>query len=374
MFYNAQPEKEKEAYRKYLRLTGALSNLFSDSPTPYLYYRAAENLFCLAFNADNLSRSDVSADAKKGAIGIGLKTFIHGNGKSFQKVAEFNAISHKLIGRKADEIIVELVKSRNLRIHSTLTQYGLDSMIYHCVTRGEGINTLFECEMDKIDLATVNITGENNSSIKFEDKSNEYSFNKSKSTLFKRFNFDSPIDQVDIEILQNPYDYLPCLFKNKILPLEHVKKEVVCLPLYAPSSRKMEPAGKSGLNQWNAGGRARNANEVYIPIPAWVHRSFPNFFPETIDIIFELELPNGKLLKSKLCQSGRKGLMSNPNSDLGEWLLRDVLQLPEDTLVTREILNLANIDSAIIEKIEDNYYKIDFASVGQYEDFKERYI
>ncbi len=36
---------------------------------------------------------------------------------------------------------------------------------------------------------------------------------------------------------------------------------------------------KSGLNQWNAGGRTRNKSEVYIPIPNAIHNNFPNFFP-----------------------------------------------------------------------------------------------
>lgn len=373
MFYSAQPEDEREVYKKYLQLTGALSSLFSDSSVPYLYYRAAENLFCLAFNADNLSRSDVSADAKKDTTGIGLKTFIHGTGRSLQKIAEFNAISHQLRGKKTDEVIEKLVKSRNLRIQSTITLFGLNNMIYHCVTRKEGINSLFECGMDEIDLSNINITAENHNSIKFTDNKNEYSFNKSKSTLFKRFNFDIPLEQVDIEIIQNPFDSLSCLFEKSTLSIEHVSKKVVYLPLYAPSSEEMQPATKSGLNQWNAGGRERNANEVYIPIPAWVHRVFPGFFPDNNDFVFELELPNGDVLKSKLCQQGGKGLMSNPNSELGRWLLRDVLQLPEDVLVSREILDLANIDSAVVEKIEDNYFKINFASVGRYERFKEMY-
>jgi len=34
-------------------------------------------------------------------------------------------------------------------------------------------------------------------------------------------------------------------------------------------------ADKSGLNQWNARGRDRNPNEVYIPIPAEIHKNFP---------------------------------------------------------------------------------------------------
>lgn len=65
LFYNIEDEELKAKYIEYLKLTGSLSRLFSDSLAPYLYYRAAENIFCLGFEAENLSRSDISIDAKK---------------------------------------------------------------------------------------------------------------------------------------------------------------------------------------------------------------------------------------------------------------------------------------------------------------------
>lgn len=68
-----------------LKVTGSLSNLFTNSENPYLYYRAMENIFCKAFKANNLSRSDISVDAGKNGMGIGLKTFLQENRKSFQK-------------------------------------------------------------------------------------------------------------------------------------------------------------------------------------------------------------------------------------------------------------------------------------------------
>ena len=62
MFFNMQTEKEKEAYVKFLKTVGSLSNLFSESPTPYLYYRIAEKVFCKSFNAEDLSRGDVATE------------------------------------------------------------------------------------------------------------------------------------------------------------------------------------------------------------------------------------------------------------------------------------------------------------------------
>ena len=33
-------------------------------------------------------------------------------------------------------------------------------------------------------------------------------------------------------------------------------------------------------------------------------------------------IPNGSYLRAKVCQDGNKALMTNPNSNLGKWLLR----------------------------------------------------
>lgn len=375
MFYNTRPENERRKYKEYLQIAGALSNLFSDNAVPYLYYRAAENIFCEAFNADNLSRSDVSADAKKEVAGIGLKTFLHGNGNTFQKVAEFNTISRTLRGKSEDEIITIIADARNTRIESTMTMYGLNSMIYHCVTRAENINYIFESPMDPIDISSLSIEPIKQNAIKFTDGIYEYSFNISKSTLYKRFQYSGPIDTINIEILQNPYKTLSSCFSiTKTTTNPHTQEATIYLPLYAPSSPTMEPALKSGLNQWNAGGRTRHPDEIYIPIPAWIHQKFPDFFPNSNDVSFDLILPNGKTLSASMCQQGQKGLMSNPNKALGRWLLRDVFKLKEGELLTRSRLNILNIDSAIVKKISKGKYKIDFASVGHYEAFKKKYL
>ena len=76
MFYEKQPEKNRNNYKVMLSTVGKLSNIFSESDCPYLSYRAHENIFCKYLEADNLARSDCSADAKKDRIGIGLKTWI----------------------------------------------------------------------------------------------------------------------------------------------------------------------------------------------------------------------------------------------------------------------------------------------------------
>ncbi len=383
MFYLNQPKKQRDKYVKYLKLIGSISRIYSQSPIPYLYYRAAENIFCLSFEADDLSRSDVSVDAKKKNIGIGLKTFLHSNGKTLQKIAEFNTMSPKIHNSVTiEEKVQTIAELRNERIRITKELYGLKDMFYHCVTRDIGVNNIYEFSMDLIDANNLSIDTVSEKSILFNDGINEYSFNFSKSTLLKRFVCNDLIDTVEIDIYKNPLDFL---MKNSeeftekselIIPKEILKSQsnnVIFLPLYAPSSKQFEPAEKSGLNQWNASGRDRHSDEVYIPIPAWIHKKFPNFFPPSNDYSFDLMLPNGKMLSASTCQAGRKGLMSNPNKDLGKWLLRDVLNIPEDVLVSRQHLNEAGIDSAKLTKIDDGVYEIDFMPVGSYERFKNTY-
>ena len=113
------------------------------------------------------------------------------------------------------------------------------------------------------------------------------------------------------------------------------------------------------------GSEARNADEVYIPIPAKIHANFPVFFPSK-DESFSLHLPNGSVISAKPCQQNRKALMSNPNTALGKWILRDVLQLKEGELVTIELLNRMGFDSVIVYKDSPTEYRIDVCRTVSY--------
>ena len=114
MFYSIQNLTNQKEYQKFLQVVGSLSNLFSESNTPYLYYRIAEKIFCKAFNAEALSRSDVSVDSKKEMLGIGLKTFLAGNNKKFQKITEFGSadrvLSESLSLQKKIEQVLQVEK------------------------------------------------------------------------------------------------------------------------------------------------------------------------------------------------------------------------------------------------------------------------
>lgn len=360
MIFNSKRAAEWREYKELLGKICALSNLFSESEVPYLYYRVHENMFSKAFNAENLSREDCAFDAKFENIGIGLKTFVNGTGKSFQKVAEFNKDLLKFKDLPAEEQAIKISELRNLRIEFAKQSHSIENCIYHCIARDKDKLLIFEENMDLIDLENLEITGYSGKSLKFKDLKNEYNFNFGKSTLFKKFKTQN-YEVVPINILEEPFELL-----KSLNIFEETEYEYVILPLY--STRDGEVSRKSGLNQWNAGGRKRNINECYIPIPAKIHEKYPAFFPSR-DVSFNLLLPNKKELSVKVCQSDDKALMSNPNSALGEWLLRELLHLKEGELATLEHLYKVGTDSVEVQKIAEGKYKMNFMPIGSYKKF-----
>lgn len=374
-FYNRQDRILREKYTHLLSVMGAFSNLFSSSKVPYLDSRVAENVFCRSLEAENISRQDCTADAKKGKIGIGIKTYI--DTSKLQKIAEFNKNRATYINLKDEELIYKISTLRNERICFTKRTHNLDYLIYHCITRKNNKFIINESYIEEVDLNTLELISKNQASIKFKDKYNEYSFNLSKSVLMKQFKNMEKLKEIDIIIIDDPYILLENCFKNNLenYQEEYYKQDenYIILPLYSynKSTKNKEVSAKSGLNQWNAGGRKRDPNEIYIPISRQDHKVTPNFFPDR-DTEFRLLLPNGKDLSAKICQDNNKALMSNPNKELGEWLLRDVLNLKEKTLVTYEKLEDLGIDSVRIDKIKDLEYKITFSHVGTYEEFIEK--
>lgn len=371
MFLESQDKNQIEYYREMLKVVGSLSRLFSESSEPYIQYRVAENLFCKAFDAENLSRTDCSADASKNRLGIGIKTFLEKNGDTMQKVAEFNSEHYLFRDLSGLEKLTKVCELRNTRIETTKRIFDLDALMYHCVTRKEKGILVYETPMDPVQISNIKNIKERRNIIGFNDGVNEYSFNVTKSTLYKRFTTNKTLLDFPVEILENPFDSLENLLKKSEggLVFAPTKLEThIFLPLYSVKQGEKYVAEKSGLNQWNASGRTRADDEVYIQIPAWIHRDFPRFFPGR-DEPFTLLLPNGKQMSAKVCQQGSKALMSNPNIDLGKWILRDVLNLKEGELLTYEKLASIGLDSIVIYKSMDGMYDIDFARLGSYEEF-----
>lgn len=372
MFFNEQSERQRSDYTDFLKISGALSRLYSDSNVPFLYYRIAEKVFCRSFEAEDLSRSDVSVDARKNSLGIGLKTFLAGNRRSFQKVAEFNQSRSEYESLEPESLVRKVSELRNARINFTENLHGLEELLYHCVVRDRGRFFIFEEPLEKIDIESIADVEVKRGSIVFRDQKNEYSFLVSKSTLTKRF-ITEPIEHdFDIEILQDPLLELSQLFNEGQLSFEDGSriKGTIYLPLY--SMRDGSVPEKSGLNQWNASGRRRDPGEVYIPVPAEIHRNYELFFPDR-DTPFSLKLPDNREISAKISQDGGKALMSQSNKELGQWILRDVLGLQEGELFTGEKMKLIGIDSVRIDKIDDTHFEINFSELGSYERFRESF-
>ena len=146
------------------------------------------------------------------------------------------------------------------------------------------------------------------------------------------------------------------------------------------------------MYQWNASGRVRDPNEIYIPYLTEDRNRSVDFFPNR-DEPFTLLLPDRTEMSAKVCQRAfakvspekyelltpeekeredarakvGKSIMSNPNKALGKWLLRDVFELPEKTLVTYDMLRIFGVDSVMFTKLEEKKYRIDFCVLGTYE-------
>lgn len=363
LFVSNRPKVEQDTYQRYLRAVGAISQLFSDSSVPYLYYRGMERVFCRAFNADDLSRGDLSVDARIGTLGIGLKTFLRTSAN--QKIAEFNEAKKQYDKLSPGKAIIKIAELRNKRLQLTSSMCGLTQSLYHCVLRDKhGFHILEESmmpiEIDKIKKVKIKTAG-----VSFTDGICDYSFNFSKSTLFKRFYEPESLVSFKVDIVKEPLHFLEKIFSEKeLMPPTH---EYIFLPLYSP--RQGVVPERSGLNQWNAKGRPRDSDEIYIPIPSWIHDKFPCFFPNR-DLSFQLKLPDGKCLSAKICQDGGKALMSDPNKELGKWLLRDVLNIEEDKLLTMDMLNKYGFDSVRIDKTSSSLFEINFSKTGSYAEFE----
>ncbi|MBI1856742.1 restriction endonuclease [Candidatus Saccharibacteria bacterium] len=362
---------ETKKYVRYLTAVGSISKLFSNNTQPYLYYRLAENIFVDAFGAQNVGRSDIAIDAVKDRVGYGLKTFVgHNKGSSYQKIAEFNAqkptLDKLLAQEEKDSFMIALANLRNSRIKFAIDAFQLNQTKYHSVVRDHYLFSVIEEPMHEIDLSKAKVIDVNEKTIIFNDQTGEYKFVKSKSTLYKRFYEKTPLYSFKIDILNDPLSLLipkiSGLFNSDLY-----RAESIILPLY--STRDGEVPERSGLNQWNADGRPRSKKEVYIPVPSWLHTVFPDFLPERSKS-FVLTLPSGKTISCSVVQDGGKAIMSNPNTDLGEWLIDGVLKLPEGQIVTKHMLDTLGIDSVELSK-ENNNYSLNFKKTGSYEKFKE---
>ena len=373
----AEIDVEKNGnYLKLLSAVSKLSGLFSENSIPFINYRVAENIFCKSFNATNLSRSDTAFDAKYNNLGIGLKTFSCNLNNSTEKIAEFNSLAKVLSDFKGKQLAIKLGEFRNDRINLAKRIYNIENSLYHIVARKEKELLLFETDYNTIDILNINSLKDNKASLQFEDGINIYTFNYSKNTLFRKFIVPQNAFSLPIEIIDDPYTLLLNFFESKIFKPSTDKLikgiNFIVLPLYGIKNKEKYVYEKSGINQWNAGGRKRDAGEIYIPIPIEIHKKFPHFFPAR-DIPFKLSIPTGESFSAKVCQDNSKALMTDPNRAMSDWMLRKVLQLKEGELATMEKLDRLGFDSVIITKTNNNNFSIDIMRTDSYKIFNNEF-
>ena len=420
-------QRDEERYATLVRLIGSLSRLYSDNTSPYIDSRFVERLFTLTTGSQDLGRRDISFDAIHGAMGVGVKTFLSGKGnKKREKIAEFTA--HGRAGRFDNldykELVYEVAKARNERVASDANEIGADlsQSIYHCLIRVPGGAIVHEEPYGLIDIDGLKPTDARGNVLKtwkrtgrgvyFTDGKNYYSYSVPKTVLFKRFDFNRKKNFIPIEIKEDPLIDLLSMFS----PAESKKsahvlagldlaisvptntpqillkededmvpgKDFVILPLYSTKGGEFVVPTKSGVNQWNAAGRARKLGEAYIQIPSRIHRLYPGFFPDR-DSPFDLVLPNqSKPVVAKVCQQGSKALMTSPNHHLGQWLIGvlnpniETWQFEEapvgvSPLEYRDLLRIGK-DSVRVTRVKTKgkfSYAIEFAPIGSYEDFIE---
>ena len=304
MLNNQITAEQIKSYKNMLRILGELSKLFNDGSKPFLYYRCHENVFCKYLNAENLAREDCSVDAKIGSMGVGLKTWV---GNDLQKVAEFNNLRSRYDQLEGIELCKEISRLRNRRIQFTIDSHGLKEIKYHIVKRDTGAMKLMEHSFDMIDVDNIKLLSSRDcKNPKFTDGKHTYSFNNSKSTLFMYFDELKLYDTIRVSINDDPFEILEKMdgaYNEAVFAGNEIEHPQLCLKLYTVdrSTGQKTVNIKSGLNQWNAAGRKRDADELYIPYPSADRERNLNFFPPR-DKNFDLILPNGKTISAKVCQ------------------------------------------------------------------------
>lgn len=395
-----------EKYGSLVSYVSNLSALFSDSSNAAVDSRFVEKLFCRLTQSKDVARRDVSFDAIFGIdAGVGIKTFVAGpNGQTkTEKVAEFakDATAGIFQGLSNEERAYKVTQLRNKRVLSDTAELGLSlpESFYHCLVRRPEVAFVHEEPYSLIDAESISpinrlgspqksFTSDGIGHVYFTDGMNQYTYNVSKNVLMKKFDlaagYNSPTMEtpIDFDIWSTLLG--PEIGQEQFIDLREPDAQVedyVVLPLYSTKSADTKQvASRSGINQWNAGGRARKFGEAYIPVPAIVHKLAPGFFPGR-DVTFSLKLPNERQVMAKLCQDGSKALMSSPNEVLCEWLFASIdgtltaaeKRLGSQSPYTYEDLRLIDKDSVRVTRTPDGptEYRLELAPIGSFEEFLE---
>jgi len=400
-----------EKYSSLLKAVGSMTRLYSDGNRAFIHSRFVEKLFVNCSDSKDLSRSDMSYDAMLvNGSGVGVKTFIADSpktGKS-EKVAEFTKYAKHGVfkGLSPEQLAFKASELRNSRIISDANEYSIniDSSIYHCLVRVSGFAFIHEEPYRLVDIKNIKPTDNKGHEVSgfmtglgeqsyFTDGHSTYKYDVAKNVLYKRFELErfrnSPL--IPLHIYEDIFDRIiswvaaQSSLQSVLTSLntsneEQLRgKDFVVLPLYSTKSRDRKIVyEKSGINQWNAGGRERKFGESYIPIPKEIHNRYPGFFPSR-DTKFNLLLPDGNTVTAKVCQENSKALMSDPNTKLCDWLYKTIdgssiensTRFRDQRPFTYDDLVRVGKDSVkIIKSKNPNYqYELFSEQLGSYDDF-----
>jgi len=352
----------------------------------------------------------------------------------------FDGLDSEQLLRKAIEL-----RNARLSSDAIAYGINVSNAIYHCLIRLEGAAMIHEEPMSLVNVSMLHPSDTDGKPLAvlsekpvMSDGRNVYSYNKSKRVLYKRFPVVVPpptqfggmiqlpinrriLDQLleggapgfiqapeaaQLELTSTLGLGTEVVYQQPSVESEHCVEEgaqassavlevdgdftydmiikrptdFVILPLYSP--RENEVAEKSGINQWNAGGRVRTFGEAYIPVPAWIHGAFPGFFPDR-NHSFRLRLQDGTVVSAKICQQGSKALMSDPNDVLCRWLYTAIepnlsydqikRRLPESRPYTYKDLVTVGKDCVKVSKVsgKDYQFELTFCKLGDYAKFEK---
>lgn len=416
-------KEQREAYEDYLKMYGALSAMFnqksSETGAPYLDSKFQETIYAKSFNSEDVDIGNTPHDIRStfgdDRIGIGIKTWLSSK-PSYQKVMQLkrykDEINPHISEDTKDELAYVISKIKNDRLETDYKRLGLkvNENIYHYVTRDKGQLKLSETSYPLVDMDKLKPGKLAKSSFTFTDGHKKYRYTFGDSQIWMRFGEKESetylLDKINIDILSDPFTFLRNAFKNYknnkgvYVPTSAIQRDYLYLPLY--SYRDKEVPASSGLNAWNGKPKTKGSTtvrpkgEAYIPIPKALWRRCPHWVDPNVDMTkykeykqktgqssypINLHMPDGQVFQALFAQDGFKGLQTDPQSILGNWILnvlgiknpvRERYDKPAENIVTMKLLQQIGYDSVKLwHEDPDNPHEvwIDFAEYGSFERF-----
>ena len=131
-------------------------------------------------------------------------------GNDDQKVAEFGKLKKYYANLQGIELVKQIAQYRNERIRVTKKMNGIDEMVYHVVRRIPGVMQILECVFEPIDIDKIEVIENrgNYNNTYFTDGKHTYHFSISKNTLYMIFDDLELLDEINVEIVDDPYRLL----------------------------------------------------------------------------------------------------------------------------------------------------------------------